>query len=215
MLRACDEEGLAGVLGTIRVDFSVAGSPTPGLWLALWFNAKNAAAGTGLMLLRAAMEADAQVVACLGFNDIAERIYRGLRFNVVDELPRWIRLANADAFRALMAMGKSEPAAELEATIERLGGQPHGDATAGAQIVAWDEGLAEPGTGSGTTIYRSTVWVRGVTSTIYAGGTSIIRVSSIGYFSPRTAMAGFRAWLSSDTSVSRARTCRWFAYWSY
>lgn len=143
VLRACDEDGLAGVLGTIRVDFSVAGQRTPGLWLALWFNAKHAAAGTGLMLLRAAMETDAQVVACLGFNDVAERIYRGLRFTVVEELPRWICLANADAFRALMALGRDDVPPDLQATIDQLGNERRGELPGTARIGFWDEGLAD------------------------------------------------------------------------
>ncbi|HVU88705.1 MAG TPA: hypothetical protein VHD36_15395 [Pirellulales bacterium] len=143
VLRARDEEGLAGVLGTNLVDFSVQGRRTPGVWLALWFNIKHAAAGTGLMLLRAAMEGDAKVVACLGFNDIAERIYRGLRFTVIEELPRWICLANADAFRALLEMEQSHAAADLQATVAALSHDQSRHTTAAARLIAWDEGLAD------------------------------------------------------------------------
>ena len=102
ILRADDDQRLAGLLGVIHVDFNILGRRVPALWLAMWFATQTAPKVTGLALLRAAMEADIKVVACLGFNDNAERIYRGLRFSVVDEVPRWICITNAEAFRGLM-----------------------------------------------------------------------------------------------------------------
>ncbi len=89
------------------------------------------------------MEADIKVVACLGFNDNAERIYRGLRFSVVDEVPRWICITNAEAFRGLMhqAGPSDESALQTLTDAAPIGRRNASDPS--LRLIPWSESLAE------------------------------------------------------------------------
>ncbi len=114
VLQATENGRLVGMLGLIQADFNVLGRRLPALWLATWFAAADAPGATGLALLREALSSDAKVVACLGFNDTAERIYRALRFSVIDAVPRWVRVIHPDALGRLLAHGDGRFAEALQ-----------------------------------------------------------------------------------------------------
>ena len=52
ILRADDDQRLAGLLGVIHVDFNILGRRVPALWLAMWFATQTPPKVTGLALLR-------------------------------------------------------------------------------------------------------------------------------------------------------------------
>lgn len=81
-----------GFLGVIRTPFCRGGEILRGGWLATWTVAEEARESqAGLSLLVEALR-ELEVVGCLGFNEQAEKIYRGLGFDVRTPLPRFVRL---------------------------------------------------------------------------------------------------------------------------
>jgi hypothetical protein len=92
--------------------------------------------GLGLELLVDAMERF-EVIACVGFNDAAGRIYRGLGFDVRPSLPRWVAAIDRAAYEQLVG---AEPATVLSGA--------HGAAvTADWDETAWDASWHDLGSG--------------------------------------------------------------------
>ena len=131
VLGARDErKRLVGFLGLVQVPFVWLGDALEAGWLAMWSAVpERRSSGLGLSLLLDAMERF-EVVAALGFNERAGRIFSALDFDVRWSLPRWVRVGD-------------------EAAYERLAGQPPpavgggGLATAHpVQAVAWSDDAA-------------------------------------------------------------------------
>ena len=105
VLAARDGGGsLEAFLGLVPVTFSKLGERVDGAWLAMWTATPEAQSRrVGLALLLAARERF-PVLACLGFNKTAQRIYEALGF-AVRPLERWVRILNPDAAARLAAAG--------------------------------------------------------------------------------------------------------------
>jgi hypothetical protein len=91
VLTASREGRITGVLGVIRVAAHLHGRKVPGAWLALWYVDPTAGEGPlGLRLMNAAFEEGFGFIGCTGMNDVALRLFRGLKFRVIESVPRWI-----------------------------------------------------------------------------------------------------------------------------
>src|SRR5205823_5732215 len=92
-------------------------------WLAMWFVEPEARRdGLGLALLAEAQRRF-DVLACIGFNETAARIFSGVGFDVAPALSRWVRTVDVAAFEQL------------------VGRPPIGSASPGpsARVVEWNE----------------------------------------------------------------------------
>jgi hypothetical protein len=128
---ACRDGGrLVGMLGLVQRPFCWLGRALPASWIALWLAAPEARERqAGLALLEDALSRF-DVLACLGLNDDAERIYRALRFHVVRPLPRLVRAVDPRAFARLA----SEADAVLAATARPV--------PPSTEVVSWEAGAA-------------------------------------------------------------------------
>jgi predicted N-acetyltransferase YhbS len=92
VLAARDGGRLAGFLGLVQTPFAWLGERQSGAWLAMWSVEPEArSSGLGLALLVEALQRF-EVVACIGFNETAGRIFSGIGFEVRPTLPRWVRM---------------------------------------------------------------------------------------------------------------------------
>jgi len=104
MLIAEEGDTLVGMLGVIPVGFCVRGECLPGAWLTTWKVVPEwRDRALGLRLLRRAMAED-YVVGLLGGNEkTAMPIYRALRFDIWNIIPRWVRVVSPSALESLLA----------------------------------------------------------------------------------------------------------------
>lgn len=110
---------ITGVLGVIRADARIRSERVRGAWLALWYVDASAGEGPlGLRLLNAAFAEGFQFIACSGMNDTAIRLFRAMRFHVVDAVPRWVYPAPGEALRSLTGV-TAAPAAEAVPTLPK------------------------------------------------------------------------------------------------
>ncbi len=107
VLAARNGSEIVGFLGLIQADFCDVGERIPGAWMAMWFS-KSSDAGAGLQLLRHALQSHFRFVGCVGINDTALQLYRLMRFDIVERLPRWIRVISPSALSRLLEGSESE-----------------------------------------------------------------------------------------------------------
>jgi predicted N-acetyltransferase YhbS len=136
VLAARDGARIVGILGLIRAPFVWCGRRFSAAWLAMWSAApEQRRRGLGLALLVDAMERF-DVIACVGFNDAAARIYRALGFDVRPSLPRWVAAVDPAAYEQLVGAKPATVAApEHHAAVAHEWEQT----TAGRWDAAWDE----------------------------------------------------------------------------
>lgn len=111
ILLATTKDGIVGMLGFIPVEFNLRGRSVPGAWMALLHVIPQARTSlAGLRLLGALPAMGLDVTAVLGINERVARIYRGLRYEVLEDLPRWVAVADSDAAARLVSTGSNREA---------------------------------------------------------------------------------------------------------
>ena len=136
VLVARDGDRLAGILGLVQAPFTWRGEPLSAGWLAMWSVVpERRRQGVGLALLVEAMQRF-EVIACLGFNEAAARIYRGLGFDVRPALPRWVAPIDRAAYAQLVG---TEPAAAVAVRYEAAMAHEWDETVARRWDAGWDE----------------------------------------------------------------------------
>ncbi|MBX3394214.1 MAG: hypothetical protein KF841_02485 [Phycisphaerae bacterium] len=98
ILLALEHDQIVGMLGLIPVGFNLRGRLLRGCWLAIWHVIEQArSTSAGLELLGMLHDLAPEAIGVLGINDRVARIYRGLRYQVMDDLPRWIGIFNIES----------------------------------------------------------------------------------------------------------------------
>lgn len=109
ILLALEHDQIVGMLGLIPVGFNLRGQMLRGCWLAIWHVIEQArSTSAGLELLAKLRELAPEAISVLGINDRVAQIYRGLRYEVLDDLPRWVSVVNTGAASGLI--GHCSPA---------------------------------------------------------------------------------------------------------
>ncbi|MBW1686563.1 MAG: hypothetical protein JRS35_16035 [Deltaproteobacteria bacterium] len=102
ILLAEDDGEPVGILGVIHADYCHLGERVPSGWLALWFTVEGARGAPGLALIRRAMNGDEAVLGTARFVEAPSRVYKGLGFHIIEEVPRWVAAVDSDALGRLL-----------------------------------------------------------------------------------------------------------------
>lgn len=108
VLLAWEDGRIVGMLGLIPFDLNLRGVVTPGVWLSQWYAAPaTRTRGLGLELLWAARDLGYEAVFALGANEVARTIYSILGFEMLPEMPRFVRVFDVEKTARLLA--EAEP----------------------------------------------------------------------------------------------------------
>lgn len=103
ILLARSGEQIIGMLGIIPAEFNFRGHCKSGAWMAI-LNVVPEARSTlaGLKLLNVLPSKGLQAIAVLGINEHVAQVYRGLKYELLADLPRWVAVVDEQASRALL-----------------------------------------------------------------------------------------------------------------
>lgn len=91
ILLAKRAERIVGLLGLICTPVNLGGQTTPAAWMAILLAIPEMRRyGVGLRLLQALPDMGFQAIFVLGINDQVKRIYRGLGYEILEDMPRWV-----------------------------------------------------------------------------------------------------------------------------
>ncbi len=143
---ALDGGDCLGVLGAIPFIANLRGQTRPAVWLANWMTAPGERTSlTGLRLLRQFDRKPIELIVSFGINADVARIYRAMKWTVVDDTPRWIAFAADQRRRSERLIRAANPdiaGSELESVIRHFSlpaiAATSPDPTPGFDSEAWD-----------------------------------------------------------------------------
>ncbi|MGH9658285.1 MAG: hypothetical protein ACRD96_07055 [Bryobacteraceae bacterium] len=95
---------IVGMLGLTGFVLSHDGIESPGVWLSNWYaNPECRGQNVALRLLWSVQKLGYEVMATLGANEVSAPIFRSLRFDVLEDLPRWVAVFDAASTATLLA----------------------------------------------------------------------------------------------------------------
>ncbi len=141
-------DAIVGMFGLTGCEMTLEGTAGSAVWLSHWFaspryRGHNVAYG----LLRAVLDLGLDVVATNGANPTATKLLRGVQFETVGAVPRWIGVVNVSATARLLAdcnEGLGLNAAECICVRYRAELPPAGSAASGSpvEVSPWRDELA-------------------------------------------------------------------------
>ncbi|MGH9970447.1 MAG: GNAT family N-acetyltransferase [Pyrinomonadaceae bacterium] len=144
------DSALVGMLGVIPFGFCFTGRQASAAWLTTWVSSPESRGWqTGISLLQHALRQGHEVVGTLGMNQTTRRLLSALRFQIRDDIPRWVRIVSLEALEALLS-GRPTPfspecwSAWRGATQNgHTSSSKTGQSSTGVRIVDWSESMAE------------------------------------------------------------------------
>lgn len=99
-----DDGRLVGLIGVMSMDFNCNGEVAPGAWLCnLQADSAYLAQGIGSKLMTSPHQLPISVVAAAGINLAVIPMYRAMRYQCVDAVPRFIRILDRERAAKLLA----------------------------------------------------------------------------------------------------------------
>jgi len=144
VLLAKEDGRIVGMLGLILSEMNVRGKALPGAWLAVWLTLPEVRKhGVGLKLLDAAWNlAGCEAVFVIGINEHVKRIYAGLGYEILDDVPRYVAAGDSKRAAALMlAIDANADAGGVEAHCRQIAIHQVEIDEGGAEV----EAVAHPG----------------------------------------------------------------------
>lgn len=109
-LGAWKDGKLIGLLGVMPFLLNVYGKEELGCCLTNWIVLPEyRTSGAGLALMNAVQSHQPSILLSLGINENVAQLYRMMRWNVLDDTPRWIGIVNKNKTVEKMLNGNSEP----------------------------------------------------------------------------------------------------------
>jgi GNAT superfamily N-acetyltransferase len=144
VLVAKEDRRIVGMLGLILAEMNVRGRALPGAWLAVWLSLPEVRKhGVGLKLLDAAWNlAGCEAVFVIGINEQVKRIYAGLGYEILDEVPRYVAVGDPKPAAALMlSVDANADADSVEVHCDEIAVHENQDREGNQQV----EAVAHPG----------------------------------------------------------------------
>lgn len=123
ILLAKEDGRIVGMLGLILSEMNVRGQALPGAWLAVWLSLPEVRKhGVGLKLLDAAWKPPGcEAVFVIGINEQVKRIYAGLGYEILDDVPRYVAVGDPRRAAALMlSIDANADAGSVEAHCDEI-----------------------------------------------------------------------------------------------
>ncbi len=109
-LGAWKDGQLIGLLGVMPFVLNVYGKEELGCCLTNWIvSPEYRTSGAGLALMKEVQNHQPSIILSLGINENVAKLYRLMRWNVLDDTPRWIGIVNKDKTVEKMLNGNREP----------------------------------------------------------------------------------------------------------
>lgn len=109
-LGAWENNVLIGFLGVLPFVFNNQGKKDMGCCLTNWIvSPEYRSTGAGLSLLNEIQNFNPSIVLSLGINEHVAKLYRMMRWNVLDDCPRWIGILNKDKVVTKLLGGDLKP----------------------------------------------------------------------------------------------------------
>ncbi len=103
VLLAREAGEIRAMVGLICAPFCVNGHVVDGVWLTNLLNlSRDGKGGYGLALFMKVRALGIKAIGAIGINDDVAEIYRGLRFRIVEDLPRWYGTLDGEKASRLM-----------------------------------------------------------------------------------------------------------------
>ncbi|MCG3137377.1 MAG: hypothetical protein HJJLKODD_01221 [Phycisphaerae bacterium] len=119
VLLAWEEQKIVGMQAMIPVRFNLLGRVVAGVWLSNLLGIPQARSkGVGLKLLWAVRALKLDAVFDLGINDTVQKLFAGLGYEIIEELPRWVAVLQAEKMTRLMM--DTNPHHDLAAVVRRV-----------------------------------------------------------------------------------------------
>lgn len=107
---AWENEKLIGLLGVMPFVLNVYGKKESGFCLTNWIVSPDfRKTGAGLSLMREVQNHNPSIILSLGINKNVAKLYKMMRWNVLDDSPRWIGIVNKEKTIKKMLKGDEEP----------------------------------------------------------------------------------------------------------
>ncbi|HVP10265.1 MAG TPA: hypothetical protein VMV94_03660 [Phycisphaerae bacterium] len=104
VLLAKDDDRIVGMLGLICGECCIRGEVIPAAWMAILLSIPEVRTlGVGLKLLDALPGFGFESIFVLGINDQVKQIYRRLRYEILEDMPRWLGVFDVDRAARLIA----------------------------------------------------------------------------------------------------------------
>lgn len=96
-LGAWKDDRMIGLLGVMPSVFNIKGQKSFGCCMTNWIvSSKYRNTGAGLALLSKLQQASPNILLSLGINEKVAKLYKIMRWNVVENVPRWVGLTNKE-----------------------------------------------------------------------------------------------------------------------
>jgi len=141
-------DAIVGMFGLTGCEMTLEGTPGSAVWLSHWFaNPRYRRHNVAYGLLCAVLDLGLDVVATNGANPMATKLLRGVQFETVGAVPRWIGVVNASLTARLLAdcnEGLGLDAAERICERYRAETPPSGSVASGStvEVLPWQDELA-------------------------------------------------------------------------
>ncbi|MEQ6356844.1 hypothetical protein ABNX05_19630 [Lysinibacillus sp. M3] len=90
-----DNQKIVGLLGVIPFKFNQKGKISFGVCLTNWIVEESyRKTGAGMELLKFVQNLNPSIILSLGINDNVKKLYKALKWEVMDSLPRWVGIVN-------------------------------------------------------------------------------------------------------------------------
>ncbi|QQZ10278.1 hypothetical protein [Heyndrickxia vini] len=107
-LGAWENNNLIGLLGILPFALNIQGKRDFGFSLTNWIvSPEYRTTGAGLALLKKVQSLNPSIILSLGINENVANLYRVMRWNVLNDCPRWIGIINKEKTNELLLNGNS------------------------------------------------------------------------------------------------------------